>query len=121
MACSGSRPIQVWLLGSDDPALVATLAEVLVDLDAVLVSERERVGDADLVLLWIADRDEVAPWLGLYAARARGLPVVALLPFHDERLAAQTGACGALACHGLDQPIARLAQVLRATGLFPPR
>ena len=103
------------LLGSDDPALAATLAEVLAGLGGVLVRDREPAAGVDVVLLLIADPFDVAPWIGLYAARARGLPVVALLPFHDERLAVQARGCGASACHGLDQPIAQLVAALQAT------
>jgi hypothetical protein len=108
-------------LGSDDPALAAALAELVAGQGGVLASDRDLAGDADVVLLWLGDPLDVAPWLGLCAARARGLPVIALLPFHDERLAAQACACGASACHGLDQPIARLAAALAAALATPAR
>jgi DNA-binding NarL/FixJ family response regulator len=100
------------LVGCDDGALAAALAEVLTDVGASLAPDRDLGGDADVLLLLLGDPLDVGPWLALYAARARQIPVIVLLSFHDAHLAAQARACGAVACHGLDQPVAQLAATL---------
>jgi hypothetical protein len=100
------------LVGSDDAALVATLAEVLAGVGASLAQEQAPGGEADLVLLLLGDRLDLGPWLALHAASALHIPVIVLMRFYDASLAAQARACGALACHGLDQPVAGLTAAL---------
>ena len=106
------------LSGSDDAALGATLTDLLGELHIRLVRETDAVRAdlgpvVDVVLLLVPGATHIAAYLHDLRARVRrGIPVVILLPFREPGDLDHAHRSGAVACCGLDQPIAWLYAAL---------
>ncbi len=98
------------LLNADD-ALASLLRDVLGDLGVGLAQRDESRGLVLLVLNRQLGPDRLRRLVQRYAPE----PVVAVLPFEDERLDAQARSAGAVGCYALGTPLANLReQIARA-------
>jgi hypothetical protein len=101
------------IVGESERPLVELLSDVLADIDITVQVDATSDGDAeppvapDMVLV-VVGRDDVAGVFGRARALAAGAPVVAILPFHDERLMRRSFAFGASACYSLDSSLEKL-------------
>ena len=93
------------LLGTDAP-LTALLADVLSDEG---VSLAPAGAQADVVLALVGRAEALAPAL----QRARGAPLILLLPFADERVQRRALELGARGCFALGEPLAGLRALVR--------
>jgi hypothetical protein len=102
------------LSGSDDAALGATLTDLLGELHVRLVRETDAVRAdlglvVDVVLLLVPGVAHIAAGVRELRGRLRTpTPVVVVLPFREPGDLDQAQREGAIACCGLDQPIAWL-------------
>jgi hypothetical protein len=94
----------------DDPDLRAAMSELVTDIGARLPSDSTSV---DVALVSVASTDEMADRVQRVRGRLPATMVVVLVPFSQPRLTWNALACGAAACHSLDQPTERLAAALR--------
>jgi len=104
---STPRVIRVALLGEANEPLRRLLEDVLRDgvVRCELVPARTTVADAAVVMVaW----GEEARTIAAARAEAADIPLLAILPFGDDRLVALVLSCGARAWYGLDSPLALL-------------
>jgi hypothetical protein len=110
---SAPRVIRVALLGEADEPLRRLLEDVLRDGvgGCELVPAHDTVADAAVVMVtW----GEEARTIAAARAEAADVPLLAILPFGDDRLVALVLSCGARAWYGLDSPLALLRSRLVA-------
>jgi len=104
---STPRVVRVALLGEPDEPLRRLLEDVLPDgsIRCELAPALTSAADVAVVLVvWGEEKRTIE------AARAQavGVPLLAVLPFGDERLAATVLRCGVDAWYGLDSPLSLL-------------
>lgn len=99
--------------------LVSLLRDVLVDLRIEVHAALPPGREASLVLAGMGRR-EVARAVAIAKGSAGPVPLVAVLPFQDRRLAEAALRGGADGCYALGTPVTRL-QRLVAQLLGPPR
>jgi len=104
---STPRVVRVALLGEADEPLRRFLEDVLRDgsVRCELVPELTSAADvAAVMVIWGEEKRMIA------AARARavGVPLLAILPFGDDRLVERVLRLGADAWYGLDSPLSHL-------------
>ena len=114
------RTVRVALLGEADEPLRRLLEDVLRDgvVRCELVPARATAADVAVVMVtWGEETSTIA------AARteAADLPLLAILPFGDDRLVELVLGCGARAWYGLDSPLALLrSRLVALAGLVAP-
>lgn len=105
-------------LGDREQALQLLLADILHELD-VQVGMDEALGPADVVIVLVSGM-ELGQALSRARERAGGAPILAILPFADDRLERRVLAGGARACYALGTPLDRLrTSFLQVLGLLP--
>ena len=108
-------PRQVVLHGADE-SLRALLSDVLEDMGLSLRSSGEEAGAGarpDVVLALVQREESVPRVLRVAGDEAGAAPVVALLPFEDERLRRLAMSLGARDCYALGTPLEVLKRLLR--------
>jgi DNA-binding NarL/FixJ family response regulator len=110
-------PRQVVLHGADE-SLRALLSDVLEDMGLSLRSSGAETGAEtgarpDVVLALVQREESVPRVLRVAGDEAGAAPVVALLPFEDERLRRLAMSLGARDCYALGTPLEVLKRLLR--------
>jgi hypothetical protein len=67
----------------------------------------------------MVDRNDFAGLFGRAHAVAAGAPIVAILPFSDERMVRRSVAFGANVCYSLDTPLSQLKSGCFVQGDLP--
>ncbi len=101
-------PLRAAFAGAAENELRAVLIDVLADLAIDLDDSGIR---PDLVLAFIG-RNDVEEVVAAACARGQGAPVIAVLPFFDDRLARRAHACGACGFWPLDTSTRELRRTL---------
>ena len=108
------------MLGEADEPLRRLLEDVLRDgvVRCELVPALTVAADAAVVMVtW----GEEARTIAAARAQAADLPLLAILPFGDDRLIDLVVSCGARAWYALDSPLANLrARLVELAGFFVP-
>jgi hypothetical protein len=116
---STPRVVRVALLGEADEPLRRLLEDVLRDgaVRCELVPALSYAADAAVVMVsW----GEEAHTIAAARVQAPGIPLLAILPFGDDRLVELVLSCGARAWYGLDGPLSLLrARLIALAGLDP--
>lgn len=105
--------VSIALAGSQDEALRAALADLVMEVGAMLAAEGS-TAPPDLILVLVLSPDELVARLDAARAHAPTATRVVLAPFQQPHLTARALALGAAACHCLDQPTEHLTATLRA-------
>lgn len=109
------------LVGESERPLVELLSDVLEDVDVAVdlddggAAPPQVTGARPDLVLVMVDRNDLAGLFGRARSIAAGAPVIAILPFNDERLERQVLAFGASGCYSLNTPIERLKSGFFAT------
>ena len=111
------RVVRVALLGEADEPLRRLLEDVLHEgaVQCELVPAPSDTADAAVVMVsW----GEEARTIAAARVQAPGIPLLAILPFGDDRLVELVLSCGARAWYGLDSPLSLLrARLVALAGL----
>ncbi|MGZ3461196.1 MAG: hypothetical protein ACXU86_22130 [Archangium sp.] len=113
-------PCCVILAPDADESLRSLLSDVLEDMGIAL---RPLGGEQrpDVVLALVQREDSVSRVLQVAGNEAGAAPVLALLPFEDERLRRLAMSLGARGCYALGTPLESLKGLLRNVVGGPPR
>jgi DNA-binding NarL/FixJ family response regulator len=107
-----ARARQVVLQGEDE-SLRSLLSDVLEDMGLMLSASGEGRGWPDVVLVLVQRGDSLFRVLQQARHEAGSAPVLALLPFDDERLRHLALSLGARGCYALGTPLEQLMGLLR--------
>jgi DNA-binding NarL/FixJ family response regulator len=102
-------PLRAAVAGAAENELRAVLIDVLAELEIDL---DEHVLRPDLVLAFLG-RDDVEEVMAVARERGQGAPIIAVLPFLDERLVRRAHACGATGFWPLDSSTRELRRTLQ--------
>ena len=117
---STARVVRVALLGEADEPLRRLLEDVLRDGSVRCELLPALTNGADVAVVMVTWGEEK---LTIAAARAQAVdvPLLAILPFGDDRLVELVLKCGARAWYGLDSPLSLLrARLVELAGLDVP-
>ncbi len=105
-------PCCVILAPDADESLRSLLSDVLGDM-GIALRPSDGAERPDVVLALVRGADSVSRVLRVAGSEAGPAPVIALLPFDDERLRRSALSLGARGCYALGTPLEELRGLLR--------